>query len=41
MEKKGNEKLPKITALVMALQSDKVKNYINKTYPNGEVVSAF
>ncbi len=39
--KKGNEKLPKITALVMALQSDKVKNYINKTYPNGEVVAAF
>lgn len=39
--KKGNEKLPKITALVMVLQSDKVKNYINKTYPNGEVVAAF
>lgn len=31
----------RIKALVKALHSDTVKNYIAKTYPNGEVVPAF
>ncbi|MDR3283903.1 MAG: methionine ABC transporter substrate-binding protein, partial [Treponema sp.] len=39
--KQGNETLPKITALVKALQSQKVKDYITKTYPNGEVITVF
>ncbi len=39
--KAGNEKLPKITALVKALQSQKIKDYVAKKYPNGEVVATF
>ena len=39
--KKGNEKDPRVTALVQALQSQKVKDWIKKTFPNGEVVAAF
>jgi len=36
--KEGNENEPKIRALVKALKSDVVKNYIAEHYPNGEVV---
>lgn len=39
--KAGNENDPRIVALVNALKSDKIKNYINETYPNGEVVLVF
>ena len=39
--KKGNEKDPRVQALVQALRSQKVKDWINKTFPNGEVVAAF
>ena len=39
--KQGNENRAEIKALVKALQSQKVKDYINKRYPNGEVVAAF
>ncbi len=39
--KKGNEKDPRVVALVQALQSQKVKDWIKKTFPNGEVVVAF
>lgn len=39
--KAGNENKPEIKALVKALQSEKVKNYIKETYPNGEVVAVF
>ncbi len=39
--KQGNENKPEIKALVKALQSQKVKDYISKKYPNGEVVAAF
>lgn len=39
--KQGNENRPEIKALVKALQSQKVKDYINEKYPNGEVVAAF
>ena len=39
--KKGNEKDPRVQALVQALQSQKVKDWIAKTFPNGEVVAAF
>ncbi len=39
--KKGNEKDPRVVALVKALQSQKVKDWIAKTFPNGEVVVAF
>ena len=39
--KSGNENKPEIKALVKALQSQKVKDYINNRYPNGEVVAAF
>lgn len=39
--KAGNEEKPEIKALVKALKSDKVKNYIKETYPNGEVVTVF
>ena len=39
--KEGNENDPRIVALVNALKSDKIKDYINKTYPNGEVVLVF
>lgn len=39
--KAGNENKPEIKALVKALQSQKVKDYINNRYPNGEVVAVF
>ena len=39
--KAGNEKDPRIVALVKALKSQKVRDYILKTYPNGEVVPVF
>lgn len=39
--KSGNENKEEIKALVKALKSDKVKNYISEKYPNGEVVSVF
>lgn len=39
--KEGNENKPEIKALVKALQSEKVKEYISKKYPNGEVVLVF
>ena len=39
--KQGNEKDPRIQALVKSLQSDKVRAYIIGKYPNGEVVPAF
>jgi len=39
--KAGNENKPEIKALVKALQSDKVKEYISKKYPNGEVVTVY
>lgn len=39
--KEGNENLPKIQALVKALNSDEVKKYIEETYSDGAVVPAF
>jgi len=39
--KAGNENKAEIKALVKALQSDKVKNYISEKYPNGEVVTVY
>ena len=39
--KAGKENDPAIKALVDALKSDEIKNYVNKTYPNGEVVLVF
>ena len=39
--KAGNENKAAIKALVKALQSDKVRKYIDATYPNGEVVVVF
>ena len=39
--KAGNEKSPAVQALIKALQSQKVKDFISKTYPNGEVVAVF
>jgi D-methionine transport system substrate-binding protein len=39
--KRGNEKDPRIKALVAALQSQKVRGYIFEHYPNGEVIPAF
>lgn len=39
--KAGNENNDVIKALVKALQSDKVKDYIAKKYPNGDVVTVF
>jgi D-methionine transport system substrate-binding protein len=39
--KAGNENLPKIQALVKAMKSQKIKDYIAKTWPNGEVVAVF
>ncbi len=39
--KAGKENDPAIKALVDALKSDKIKDYVNKTYPNGEVVLVF
>ena len=39
--KDGNQLAPKIQALAHALKSQKVKDYINNTYKNGEVVTVF
>ena len=39
--KAGNENNEKIVALVKALQSEKVKTWVQNRYPNGEVVIAF
>lgn len=39
--KAGNEKLDSVKALVKALQSDKVKKWVDANYPNGEVVTVF
>ena len=39
--KEGNENKPEIQALIKALKTDKVKDYISKKYPNGEVVVVF
>ena len=39
--KAGNENKPEIKALVKALQSEKVKQYVSEKYPNGEVVTVF
>ncbi len=39
--KKGTEKDARVVALVKALQSQKVREWISATYPNGEVVAAF
>ncbi|MBP5442423.1 MAG: MetQ/NlpA family ABC transporter substrate-binding protein [Treponema sp.] len=39
--KKGKESDPAIQALVKALKSDKVKNWIKTKYPNGDVVAVF
>ncbi|MBR1536692.1 MAG: MetQ/NlpA family ABC transporter substrate-binding protein [Treponema sp.] len=39
--KAGNENKPEIKALIEAVKSEKVKNYISEKYPNGEVVVVF
>ncbi|MHC1691886.1 MAG: MetQ/NlpA family ABC transporter substrate-binding protein [Sphaerochaetaceae bacterium] len=39
--KSGHEKDANIVALVKALQSQVIKDYVAKTYPNGEVVVVF
>ena len=39
--KSGKENDAAIKALVEALKSDEIKDYVNKTYPNGEVVLVF
>ncbi|MFA5468211.1 MAG: MetQ/NlpA family ABC transporter substrate-binding protein [Sphaerochaetaceae bacterium] len=39
--KEGREQDANIVALVKALQSQKIKDFVNKTYPNGEVVVVF
>ena len=39
--KAGNEDSPAIKALVKALQSAEVKNWVKATYPNGDVVAVF
>ena len=39
--KDGNQNAEKIQALANALKSQKVKDYINNTYKNGEVVTVF
>ncbi|MGP1595286.1 MAG: MetQ/NlpA family ABC transporter substrate-binding protein [Treponema sp.] len=39
--KAGNENDPRIKALLKALQSKRVKDFISRKYPNGEVVPAF
>lgn len=37
----GNQDKPAIQALIKALQSEKVKNWILEKYPNNEVVAVF
>lgn len=39
--KDGMQNDPRIQALAKALTSQKVKDYIEKTYPNGEVIAVF
>jgi len=39
--KEGNENNAAVKALVKALQSDTIKDYVAATYPNGEVVVVF
>lgn len=39
--KAGNENRPEIQALVEALKSEKVREFISQKYPNGEVVAVF
>lgn len=39
--KEGNETDKRITALVNALRSDKLRDFIKERYPNGEVVPVF
>lgn len=39
--KDGNQNDPRVKALVKALQSDKIKNYISEKFKDGEVVAAF
>ena len=39
--KAGNENKAEVQALIKALKSQKVKDYISKKYPNGEVVVVF
>lgn len=39
--KEGSENDPAVHALVKALQSQEVKDYIAETYPNGEVIAVF
>lgn len=39
--KAGNEKDPRIQALVKAIKSQKVKDWIQTKYPNGDVVAVF
>ena len=39
--KAGNENKPAIQALIKAVQSDKVRKYIDEKYPNGDVVVVF
>ena len=39
--KAGNEKDPRILALVKAITSDKVREFIKTKYPNGDVVPTF
>ena len=39
--KAGNENKPAIKALIKALQSEKVRKYVDETYPDGEVVVVF
>ena len=39
--KAGNEDNPAIQALVELIKSQKVKDYIEKTYPDGDVVPVF
>jgi D-methionine transport system substrate-binding protein len=39
--KAGNENDPRIKALVKAITSDKVREFIKTKYPNGDVVPTF
>ena len=39
--KKGDENDPRIQELAKALQSKKVKDWILKKYPNGDVIAVF
>ena len=39
--KAGNENKEEIKALIDAVKSEKVKNFVSEKYPNGEVVVIF